>query len=200
MIASAEPSASVQQEVKYLLGYIENSRCEFYRNGSWSDSRAAQAGGATGNPTPWQTPWVVQPTTEQRMAKSIRNAPARRSRAYTEGLKIRRRWLGKAYVDKAFKDADDFTIDVQHWVTEHGWGASWARGGLPLKTRAFMNLAMISALNRPHELEVHLRAAIRNGMTRAEIKETFLHVAVYCGAPAALDGFRIAKQIFAERR
>jgi 4-carboxymuconolactone decarboxylase len=125
-------------------------------------------------------------------------AKIKRSKAYVDGLRIRRRWLGKAYVDKAFKDADDFTIDLQHYVTEHGWGASWARGVLPMKTRAFMNLAMISALNRPHELEIHLRAAIRNGMTKQEIKETFLHVACYCGAPAALDSFRIAKKIFAE--
>ena len=132
------------------------------------------------------------------MAKTAKRKSAPRSRAYSEGLKIRRRWLGKAYVDKAFRDADDFTIDLQHSVTEHGWGASWARGVLPLKTRAFMNLAMISALNRPHELEIHLRAAIRNGMTKKEIKETFLHVACYCGAPAALDSFRIAKKIFAE--
>ena len=123
----------------------------------------------------------------------------KRSKAYVDGLKIRRRWLGKAYVDKAFRDADDFTIDLQHYVTAHAWGASWARGVLPLKTRAFMNLAMISALNRPHELEIHLRAAIRNGMTKAEIKETFLHVACYCGAPAALDSFRIAKKILAEK-
>ena len=68
-----------------------------------------------------------------------------------------------------------------------------------MKTRAFMNLAMITALNRPHELEIHLRAAIRNGMSKREIKEAFLHAAVYCGAPAALDSFRIAKKIFAER-
>ena len=122
----------------------------------------------------------------------------RRSKAYVEGLKARRRWLGKAYVDQAFRDADDFTIDLQHYVTEHAWGASWARGVLPMKTRAFMNLAMISALNRPHELEIHLRAAIRNGMTKREIKEALLHVAVYCGAPAALVGFRIAKKVFAE--
>lgn len=123
-----------------------------------------------------------------------------RSKAYTEGLKIRRRWLGKAYVDKAFREADDFTIDLQHHVTEHGWGASWARGGLPLKTRAIMNLAMLCALNRPHELELHLRAALRNGVTKAEVKEIFLHVAAYCGAPAALDGFRIAKKVLAEAR
>ena len=122
-----------------------------------------------------------------------------RSKAYAEGLKARRRWLGKEYVDKAFREADDFTIDLQHYVTEHGWGASWARGVLPMKTRAFMHLAMITALNRPHELEIHLRAAIRNGMTKREIKESFLHAAVYCGAPAALDSFRIAKRILAER-
>jgi 4-carboxymuconolactone decarboxylase len=123
----------------------------------------------------------------------------RRSKAYAEGLKVRQRWLGKAYVEQAFRNADDFTIDLQHFVTEHAWGASWARGVLPMKTRAFMNLAMISALNRGHELEIHLRAAIRNGMSKREIKEVFLHVAVYCGAPAALDSFRIAKQIFAEK-
>ena len=123
-----------------------------------------------------------------------------RSKAYVAGLKVRRRWLGKDYVDKAFRDADDFTIDLQHYVTEHGWGASWARGGLPLKTRSIMNLAMISALNRPHELELHLRAALRNGITKAEIKEIFIHVAAYCGAPAALDSFRIAKKVLAETR
>jgi len=123
-----------------------------------------------------------------------------KSSAYRAGLKVRRRWLGRQYVDKAFREADDFTIDLQHYVTEHGWGASWARGVLPLKTRAFMNLAMISALNRPHELEIHLRAALRNGITRTEIKEIFIQVATYAGAPAAMDSFRIAKRILAEKR
>ena len=123
-----------------------------------------------------------------------------KSSAYRAGLKVRRKWLGKAYVDKAFRDADEFTIDLQHYVTEHGWGASWARGVLPLKTRSIMNLAMISALNRPHELEIHLRAAIRNGITKAEIKEIFIQVATYAGAPAAMDSFRIAKRILAEER
>ena len=132
------------------------------------------------------------------MAKSAKKAPVRRSKAYIEGLKVRRRWLGKAYVDKAYRDADDFTIDLQDYVTEHAWGASWARGVLPMKTRSIMNLAMISALNRPHELELHLRAALRNGITRTEIKEIFIHVATYCGAPAALDSFRIAKKVLAE--
>jgi 4-carboxymuconolactone decarboxylase len=140
---------------------------------------------------------VIHSTTKRKHPMAAK--AGKRSKAYIEGLKVRRRWLGKAYVDRAFRNADDFTIDLQHYVTEHAWGASWARGVLPMKTRAFMNLAMISALNRPHELEIHLRAAIRNGMTKAEIKEAFLHVAVYCGAPAALDSFRIAKQIFAEQ-
>jgi 4-carboxymuconolactone decarboxylase len=107
--------------------------------------------------------------------------------------------MGGEYVERAFRDADDFTIDLQHYVTEHGWGASWARGRLPLKIRSLMSLSMIFALNRPRELEIHLRAALRNGITKDEIKELLLHGAVYCGAPAALDGFHIAKRILSER-
>jgi 4-carboxymuconolactone decarboxylase len=133
------------------------------------------------------------------MAKHAKT-PARRSKAYDEGMRIRRRWMGKAYVEKSFRDADDFTIDLQHFVTEHGWGASWGRGGLPLKIRSIMSLSMIFALNRPHELEIHLRAALRNGITRAEIKELLLHGAVYCGAPAAVDGFRVAQRVLAEAK
>ena len=133
------------------------------------------------------------------MPKPASKHPARPSKAYRDGLTIRRRWLGKAYVDRAFAEADDFTLDLQRYVTEHAWGATWARGVLPMKTRSIMNLAMISALNRPHELELHLRAALRNGITPREVKEIFLHVAAYCGAPAALDSFRIAKKLLAER-
>ena len=132
------------------------------------------------------------------MARAKRSA--RRSRAYTEGLKIRRRWMGAQYVERAFRDADDFTIDLQHYVTEHGWGASWARGKLPLKIRSIMSLSMIFALNRPRELEIHLRAALRNGITKEEIKELLLHGAVYCGAPAALDGFHVARKVLSELR
>jgi 4-carboxymuconolactone decarboxylase len=128
-----------------------------------------------------------------------RKASPPKSRSYTEGLKVRRRWMGGEYVERAFRDADDFTIDLQHYVTEHGWGASWARGRLPLKIRSLMSLSMIFALNRPRELEIHLRAALRNGITKDEIKELLLHGAVYCGAPAALDGFHIAKRILSER-
>lgn len=130
--------------------------------------------------------------------KTTRKASTRRSKAYAAGMQMRRRWMGRDYVARAFREADDFTIDLQHFVTEHGWGASWGRGGLPLKMRSIMSLSMIFALNRPHELEIHLRAALRNGITPDEIKELLLHGAVYCGAPAALDGFRVAKRILAE--
>ena len=95
-----------------------------------------------------------------------RRAPAKRSKSYSEGLKVRRRWMGAQYVDRAFREADAFSIDLQHYVTEHGWGASWARGGLPLKTRSIMSLAMIFALNRPRELEIHLRAALEFAAAR----------------------------------
>ena len=132
--------------------------------------------------------------------KTTRKASARRSKAYAAGMQMRRRWMGRDYVARAFREADDFTIDLQHFVTEHGWGASWGRGGLPLKMRSIMSLSMIFALNRPHELEIHLRAALRNGITPDEIKELLLHGAVYCGAPAALDGFRVAKRILAEHQ
>ena len=92
----------------------------------------------------------------------------------------------------------DFTIDLQHYVTEHAWGASWARGVLPMKTRSIMNLAMISALNRPHELEIHIRGAINNGVSKREMLEIFLQVAVYCGAPAMMDSIRLARKVWAE--
>ena len=125
---------------------------------------------------------------------------AKRSKAYVAGMKMRRKWMGKDYVAKAFRDADAFSIDLQHFVTEHGWGASWARGRLPLKIRSIMSLSMIFALNRPRELEIHLRAALRNGITKEEIKELLLHGAVYCGAPAALDGFHVARKVLSEQR
>lgn len=121
-----------------------------------------------------------------------------KSEAWKKGYAARAKVLGEAYVERAFNEADDLTRDLQDYLTEHAWGASWARPGLDFKTRSMLNLAMITALNRPHELEVHLRGALRNGVTRDEIKEILLHTAVYCGAPAALDSFRIARKVFAE--
>ncbi|GAA4410549.1 carboxymuconolactone decarboxylase family protein [Quisquiliibacterium transsilvanicum] len=119
--------------------------------------------------------------------------------AWRRGYEARCRVLGEAYVEQAFAGADDFTRDLQDYVTEHAWGASWARPGLDFKTRSMLNLAMLTALNRPHEFEIHLRGALRNGVNAAEIKEILLQTAVYCGAPAALDSFRIARRVLAEK-
>jgi 4-carboxymuconolactone decarboxylase len=117
---------------------------------------------------------------------------------YDKGLAIRSAVLGEAYVNKALADADDFTKPLQDLVTEYCWGAVWGREELPRKTRSMLNLAMISVLNRPHELRTHIKAALTNGVTRDEIREVFLQVAIYAGVPAAVDSFRIAGEIFAE--
>lgn len=114
------------------------------------------------------------------------------------GLKIRSEVLGKEYVDKALETADDFNMPLQELVTEYCWGRVWGRDGLDRKTRSFLNLAMLSALNRPHEVKAHVRGALNNGLTRAEICEVFLQVAIYCGVPAAVDSFRNAREVFAE--
>ncbi|HMN81175.1 MAG TPA: carboxymuconolactone decarboxylase family protein [Burkholderiaceae bacterium] len=123
-----------------------------------------------------------------------------KSDAWKRGYEARAKVLGPEYVEKAYREADDFTLDLQNYLTEHAWGASWARPGLDHKTRSMLNLAMITALNRPHEFEIHLRGALRNGVTKDEIKEILLQTAVYCGAPAALDSFRIARKVFAEQK
>ena len=117
---------------------------------------------------------------------------------YTKGLKIRRAVLGAKYVDKAIETADDFNRPMQELVTEYCWGTVWARDGLTRKTRSLLNLAMITALNRPHELKAHVLGALNNGCSKDEIMETFLQTAVYCGVPAAIDSFRIARTVFAE--
>jgi 4-carboxymuconolactone decarboxylase len=101
-------------------------------------------------------------------------------------------------VAKAEANADDFSKPLQDLLTEYCWGAVWGREGLPLKTRSMLNLAMISVLNRPQELSTHVNGAITNGVTREEIREIFLQVAIYAGAPAAVDSFRIARAAFDE--
>lgn len=117
---------------------------------------------------------------------------------YERGAAIRREVLGSQYVDKALAAADEFNKPLQDLVTEYCWGAVWGREGLPRKTRSLLNLAMISALNRPHELKAHIKGALRNGVTKDEIREVLLQVAIYCGVPAAVDSFRIAREVFAE--
>ena len=119
---------------------------------------------------------------------------------FREGLAVRKNVLGADYVDTAFQNAEDdpISIELQEMVTEFGWGVVWTRPGLSLKIRSMLNLAMLTALNRPHEFETHLKGAINNGVTKDELKEILFQSAVYCGWPAAIDSFRIAKRIFAE--
>jgi 4-carboxymuconolactone decarboxylase len=115
------------------------------------------------------------------------------------GREIRSAVLGKEFVDKAFASADEFNLPMQELVTEYCWGAVWGREELPRKTRSMLNLAMISALNRPHELKLHVKAALGNGVSMTEIREIFLQVAIYCGVPAGVDSFRIAREAFQEQ-
>jgi 4-carboxymuconolactone decarboxylase len=117
---------------------------------------------------------------------------------FEKGLKVRRTVLGKDFVDKSIGDTDDFTHPLQELITEYCWGRIWARPGLSRKTRSLINLAMLTALNRPHEVKLHLRGALNNGCSKEEIMEVFLQTAVYCGIPAAVDSFRIAKEFFQE--
>jgi 4-carboxymuconolactone decarboxylase len=117
---------------------------------------------------------------------------------FERGLEIRKSVLGAEYVEKSFASADDFNRPMQELVTEYCWGAVWGRQGLPKKTRSIINLAMISALNRPHELKIHVKGALKNGVTKEEIREVFMQVAIYCGVPAGVDSFRIAREAFAE--
>jgi 4-carboxymuconolactone decarboxylase len=117
---------------------------------------------------------------------------------YQRGLEIRSAVLGKEYVDKALADADDFSGPLQDLVTEYCWGVVWGRPELPLKTRSMLNLAMIPILNRPNELRTHIKAALTNGVTRDEIREIFLQVAIYAGVPTAVDSFRIAREVFSQ--
>ena len=118
---------------------------------------------------------------------------------YDKGLQIRKEVLGEEYVTNALKNVDDFNRPFQEMLTEQCWGACWGREGLPRKTRSMLNLAMIAILNRPHELRAHLKGALTNGVTKDEIREIFIQVMTYAGAPAAVDSFRIAREVFAEQ-
>lgn len=118
--------------------------------------------------------------------------------SFEKGLKTRREVLGSEYVDASIKGADDFTRPLQELVTEYCWNEVWNRPGLDRRTRSFLNLAMMTALNRPHELKLHVRGAINNGLTKDEIREALLQTTIYCGVPAAIDAFRVARETFKE--
>ena len=117
---------------------------------------------------------------------------------FEKGLEIRRSVLGREFVDKSIASADDFNRPLQEIVTQYCWGEIWGRPGLDKKTRSIINLAMISALNRQHEVKMHVKGAINNGLTKDEIREVLMQVAIYCGVPAGVDSFRIAREAFAE--
>lgn len=117
---------------------------------------------------------------------------------FEQGLALRKQVLGTDYVEKSIAGADDFSCAMQELSTEYCWGAIWSRPGLSLRDRSLLNLGMISALNRPHELKLHIRGALRNGLSREEIREVLLQVAVYCGVPAGMASFQLAREVFAE--
>ena len=120
-----------------------------------------------------------------------------KDRLFERGQKVRRQVLGAAYVERQLKNADAFSKPMQELVTKSAWGMVWARPGLPRRMRSMLNIAMLVALGKPEELELHLRGAIRNGVTKKEIGEVLLQTAIYCGFPAALGGFRVARECFA---
>ena len=115
--------------------------------------------------------------------------------AFDKGLKTRREVLGADHVDASIANADDFNRPMQELVTEYCWDQIWNRPGLDRRTRSIINLALLTALNRPHELKLHVRGAINNGVSKQEISEVLLQTAIYCGVPAAIDSFRSAKEV-----
>lgn len=117
---------------------------------------------------------------------------------YQAGMAIRREVLGGDHVDASLERATEFARPLQELVTEYCWGAIWSRDGVERKTRSLVNLAMLTALNRSHELGVHVRGSITNGATVDEVREVLLQTAVYCGVPAALEAFRVAERILTE--
>ena len=114
---------------------------------------------------------------------------------FKAGLAVRREVLGAEYVDKSVANVDDFMVPMQKMTTEWCWGETWTRPGLDRKTRSMLNLAMLTALNRPHEIRLHVRGALNNGLTVTEIQEVLIQSCIYCGVPAALDAFKVAKEV-----
>ena len=117
---------------------------------------------------------------------------------FDKGMAMRRKVAGDKAIDQAMKNADDFSMPMQELVTEYCWGAVWTRPDLDLRSRSILNIGMLAALNRPDELAGHIRGAINNGLTKAEIRECLLQVAVYVGMPAGLGSFKVARQVFAD--
>jgi 4-carboxymuconolactone decarboxylase len=117
---------------------------------------------------------------------------------YERGMAVRRQVLGDEHVDRAARSATDLTADFQRLLTRYAWGEIWTRPGLDRRTRSCITIAMLVACNRPEELAMHLRAALRNGLSRAEIAEVLLQSAIYCGVPAANSAFAIAQRVLGD--
>ena len=117
---------------------------------------------------------------------------------FDNGLRKRRQVMGEDFVEKAFANADEFTMPLQEFITRNAWGTVWCRDGLDMKTRSLITVSMLTALGRAHELKGHLRGALNNGATPEELREVLLHAAVYCGAPLAVDAFRTAQEVVAD--
>lgn len=119
---------------------------------------------------------------------------------YDAGMKMRKEVLGAEYVENSLKNADDFNREFQEMVTEYCWGGTWGRGVLDKQRRSILNLGMLAALGRMHEFELHFRGAIRNGLSLEELKEVLLQIAVYCGVPAGVEAFRVARKVVDEQK
>lgn len=117
---------------------------------------------------------------------------------FEKGLALRKELAGSEYVEKVFSDPDDYSFPLHELVTEYCWGAVWCRPALDRRSRSILNLGMLSALNRSEEFAGHVKIALKNGLTKHEIRECLLQVAVYCGMPAAMTAFRIARKVFEE--
>jgi 4-carboxymuconolactone decarboxylase len=115
--------------------------------------------------------------------------------SFEKGLEVRKAVLGAEFVEQAINSADDFNRPLQELVTEYCWGAVWTREGLSRQIRSMLNLAMLTALNRPHELKMHVQGALRNGVTKVEIREVLLQAMIYAGVPAGVDAFRVAREV-----
>jgi 4-carboxymuconolactone decarboxylase len=120
------------------------------------------------------------------------------SKRFEEGLKVRKAVLGEEYVDKSFKEADEFTRPWQEFSTEYCWGAIWTRPGLDRRTRSLINVAALTALGKTHEVGLHVRGALRNGCTKEEIREVLFQMGIYAGVPAAGQAFAAARAAFEE--
>ena len=132
------------------------------------------------------------------MASKMAERPEFQSELFKQGKQIRGEVAGAEHLDRMLAKADDFSAPIQQLVTEYCWGFVWGREGLDRKTRSMLNLAMLSALGRGHEFKLHCRGALRNGVSRDEIREIIMQIGIYCGVPAMMESTRLAQEVFAD--